>query len=94
MLYWLTNSFVTSARYYAEAARNPWQPSHDRSPRVEVPAGVTYLGGDVGRGAIPAVREDFDIRYENSHPGGGHFAPAEEPEVVINDIRATFRPLR
>ncbi len=94
MLYWLTNSFVTSARYYAEAAHNPWRPSHDRRPVVEVPAGVTYLGGDVGRGVIPAVRESFDIRYENSHPTGGHFAPAEEPDVVIDDIRATFRPLR
>ena len=94
MLYWVTNSFVTSARYYAEAAHNPWRPSHDRSPLVEVPAGATYLGNDVGRGAIPAVREDFDLRYERSHPSGGHFAPAEEPEVVINDIRETFRPLR
>jgi microsomal epoxide hydrolase len=94
MLYWLTNSFVTSARYYAEAAHNPWQPSHNRVPRVEVPAGVTHLGGDVGRGVIDSVRGDFDIRYENSHPTGGHFAPAEEPEVVINDIRATFRALR
>jgi pimeloyl-ACP methyl ester carboxylesterase len=94
MIYWVTNSFVTSARYYAEAAHNPWQPSHDRTPAVEVPAGATYLGGDVGRGAIPAVREAFDLRYENSHPSGGHFAPAEEPEVVIEDIRATFRGLR
>ena len=94
MLYWVTNSFVTSARYYAEAAHNPWRPSHDRSPVVEVPAGATYLGNDVGRGAIPEVREDFDLRYERSHPSGGHFAPAEEPEVVINDIRETFRPLR
>jgi pimeloyl-ACP methyl ester carboxylesterase len=94
MLYWMTNSFVTSARYYAEAAHNPWQPSHERSPRVEAPAGVTNLCGDVGSGVIQAVREDFDIRYENSHPCGGHFAPAEEPEVVVADIRATFRELR
>jgi microsomal epoxide hydrolase len=94
MIYWVTSSFATSARYYAEAARNPWRPSHDRSPQVEAPAGATYLGGDVGRGTIPAVREAFDLRYENSHPVGGHFAPMEEPEVVINDIRETFRPLR
>ena len=94
MIYWLTDSFVTSARYYAEAAHNPWRPSHDDTPLVAVPTGATYLGGDVGRGAIPAVRSDFDMRYENAHPSGGHFAPAEEPEVVIEDIRATFRPLR
>lgn len=94
MIYWLGNSFATSARYYAEAAHNPWQASHDRSPVVEVPAGATYLGADVGRGVIDSVRADFDLRYENHHPSGGHFAPAEEPQVVLEDIRATFRPLR
>jgi pimeloyl-ACP methyl ester carboxylesterase len=25
---------------------------------------------------------------------GGHFAPAEEPELLVDDLRAFFRPLR
>jgi len=25
---------------------------------------------------------------------GGHFAAAEEPEAIVEDIRDTFRPLR
>ncbi len=41
MLYWATGAFVTSARYYAEVAKNPWRPSHDRQPVVEAPTGIT-----------------------------------------------------
>ena len=50
----------------------------------------------------PVVRaSDFSERanrdylvYAKEHFSGGHFAPAEEPERVIEDIRATFRNLR
>jgi hypothetical protein len=27
-------------------------------------------------------------------PSGGHFAPMEEPELLVRDIRDFFRPLR
>ena len=27
-------------------------------------------------------------------PAGGHFAPMEEPEPLVDDLRAFFRPLR
>jgi hypothetical protein len=27
-------------------------------------------------------------------PSGGHFAAMEEPELLVEDIRAFFRPLR
>jgi hypothetical protein len=27
-------------------------------------------------------------------PRGGHFAPAEEPELMVEDLRAFFRELR
>ena len=94
MIYWLTNSFVTSARYYAEAAHYPWQPSHDGTPQIQVPVGVTNLAGDSGGNLGRDTSGMFADHYTNTHPTGGHFAPAEEPEVIVEDIRATFRPLR
>jgi epoxide hydrolase len=33
------------------------------------------------------------VRY-TVMPRGRHFAPAEEPELVIDDLRATFRDVR
>jgi microsomal epoxide hydrolase len=93
-LYWFTDTFVTSARLYAEAGRYPWQPSHDRQPLVPVPTGITSMAHDVGRGLSAEAEKQFDVRYRKEHPVGGHFAAAEEPEAVVEDIRATFRPLR
>lgn len=94
MIYWLANSFNTSARYYAEAAHNPWRPSHDGTPRITVPVGVTLLEGDNPGGLGRDTSGMFNEHYTNTHPTGGHFAPMEEPEVVVEDIRATFRSLR
>jgi hypothetical protein len=40
-IYWLNNSIATSMRYYANANRYPWTPTHDRAPIVQAPVGVT-----------------------------------------------------
>ena len=46
-LYWVTQSFGASARYYYEAAHNLWQPSHDQRPVVGAPTGVAVFPKDV-----------------------------------------------
>lgn len=94
MLYWLTNSFGTSARLYAEAGKVPWERANENEPLVPVPTGITYLINDVGRGLGVEAEKQFNVHYKKEHPVGGHFAPMEEPEAVIDDIRATFRDLR
>jgi len=33
----------------------------------------------------------YDIRRWTEMPRGGHFAPAEEPELLAQDIREFFR---
>ncbi|MBB4633860.1 epoxide hydrolase family protein [Sphingosinicella soli] len=94
MIYWLTDSFVTSARFYAEAARNPWQPSHDLSPMVQAPTGISHFLHDGTTGLGAASLPMFNLTFERRHERGGHFAPAEVPDTIIEDIRAMFRPLR
>jgi pimeloyl-ACP methyl ester carboxylesterase len=94
MLYWVTDSFVSSARYYTEAAAYSWTPSHRRSPVVEAPTGYTLFLPDtiaLPRDWIPAY---YNVTYARERESGGHFAPAEQPEAVVEDIRATFRTLR
>lgn len=103
-LYWATKSFVSSVRYYADAARYPWSPAHDRQPPVEAPTGLTFLGGEFPPGVTMENRLDsfrassqaawFNLHYLNAHPTGGHFGHFENPEACIADIRATFRALR
>jgi pimeloyl-ACP methyl ester carboxylesterase len=94
MLYWATGAFPTSARYYSEAALHPWRPSHDRLPVVEAPTGYTIFLPDappLPRDWIPSY---YNVCFRRERSSGGHFAPAEEPLAVIEDIRATFRSLR
>lgn len=92
-IYWFTETFGTSARLYAEAANHPWKPAHGGRPLVNVPTGLTYMAHDVASRSSEAEAQ-FDVRYRKEHPLGGHFAPAEQPQAVIEDIRATFGPLR
>jgi pimeloyl-ACP methyl ester carboxylesterase len=94
MLYWLTDSFVTSARFYAEAGRNPWIPSHDRSPAVEAPTGISRFAHDGTSGVSAGSGGMFNVSFERHHDKGGHFAHIEVPDTIVSDIRETFRPLR
>jgi pimeloyl-ACP methyl ester carboxylesterase len=104
-IYWVNQAIGSSIRAYKNANRYPWQPSHARSPLVEAPAGFTFLCGDPyppGVDAytrVGAFREGpfapmFDIVYAKAHEKGGHFAPWENPDAVMEGIRDTFRPLR
>lgn len=103
-LYWLTDSFSTSLRYYADAVRNPWTPAHDDRPMMKAPAGFTFLGGEFPPGVTLENRIDtfragpvaplYNVHYVNAHARGGHFGHYENPAALIGDIRATFRSLR
>ena len=96
MLYWLTQTFPTAARFYYEAAAHPWQPSHGRTPAIRAPAGLSLFVEDNPPGAtfdwIPTVYADVVHRAE--HKVGGHFGAMERPDDVVTDIRSTFRLLR
>ena len=88
------------------AKRHPWQPSHDRTPQVEAPAGFTFLlgaafppGAHTPEERIAAFKAGPMGPWYNpvnirAHRKGGHFGPWENPEAFITDIRATFRRLR
>jgi hypothetical protein len=105
MIYWVNQAIGTSIRAYKNANRYPWQPSHDRTPPVEAPAGFTFLTGDAyPPGATVDNRVDlfksgptadwFNVVYAKAHEHGGHFGPWENPEAFVGGIRETFRILR
>ncbi len=93
-LYWATQSIGSSVRYYYEADHAPWQPSHDRTPVIEAPAGIAIFPKDVILMPRRWAERHYDLRRWTVMPAGGHFAPMEEPERLVEDIRAFFRPLR
>ena len=96
MIYWVTQSFVTTARYYTETGRHPWQPTHP-GKTVRVPAGISLMPRD---GTYGLFSDDYagsvfeNIVYQVINEDGGHFMPSEVPETFVRDVRATFRSLR
>ena len=95
MLYWATESFVSSVRYYRDATLTPWEPSHDGTPTVGVPTAISVFRPDAVR--VPTeqwLSTIYNVQQFRVHDRGGHFAAAEEPETIVADLRDAFRPLR
>jgi len=93
-LYWVTQSFGTAARFYAEARRNPWTASHDRKPVVQSPTAVLLFEKDIVKLPRRWAEGYYNLKRWNVAPVGGHFVPMEEPEILVNDLRAFFRERR
>jgi pimeloyl-ACP methyl ester carboxylesterase len=93
-LYWLTGTFHTSVRFYAESFREPWPLVHDRQPPIEVPTAVAVFPCELLRVPRRFMERQANVARWTVMPSGGHFAPAEEPELMVEDLRAFFRDLR
>ena len=94
MIYWVTQSYGTSARYYYEGFHDLWRPSHDRSPVVEAPVAVAIYPRELTRPARRWAKRYYNLERWTLMPSGGHFAPAEEPAALVEDLRAFFRSRR
>jgi pimeloyl-ACP methyl ester carboxylesterase len=93
-LYWVTQTITPSMRDYHD---NRWladPPGPDDF--VDVPTAVALFDNHfVPEGTPPREWAErlYDVRRWTPMPRGGHFAPAEEPELVAGDIAAFFGEL-
>jgi pimeloyl-ACP methyl ester carboxylesterase len=88
--YWLTNTGVSSARLYWENKLVFFAPKG-----VTVPTVVSVFPDEI----CPAPRSWAEkaypkLIYYQRHPKGGHFAAWEQPQAIVDDLRAGFRSLR
>lgn len=103
-IYWFSNSFAATARYYRDQILHKWQPSHDLKPRIPAATGITFLGGECPMGLTVAnwaehfrnspAAQDYNLHQVKAHERGGHFGYVENPQACIDDIRGMFRTLR
>ncbi|SNT63409.1 Pimeloyl-ACP methyl ester carboxylesterase [Asanoa hainanensis] len=89
-LFWLTNTGVSSLRLYWES-KLPFFATKG----VRVPVGVSIFPDEIYR--VP--RSWAEQAYPNlvtyvRHDRGGHFAAWEQPQLLSEDVRATFHSLR
>ena len=89
----MTGTIASASRlYYERAAERRLTPSP--GGRIEVPTGCAIFPRDVRRVPRPWAERHYDIRRWTEMPSGGHFAGLEEPELLVSELRAFFRPLR
>ena len=91
-IFWATQTIGTSMRdYYDERWHGP-----TIEGRIEVPTAVALFANElVSEGTPPREWAErlFNIVRWTPMPRGGHFAPAEEPELLARDIGEFFRDL-
>jgi pimeloyl-ACP methyl ester carboxylesterase len=91
-LYWVTQTPTSAARFYYEG-RHTAGPSR-ANLRVEVPTGCAVFPKEVLYSPRKWLETRYNLRQFTVMPQGGHFAALEQPELLVNDVRALFRDLR
>jgi pimeloyl-ACP methyl ester carboxylesterase len=95
-LYWVTGTITSSMRDYYDNRRWQGEPRLEPHQRVGVPTAVAVFSHMlIPEGEPPREWAErlYDIRRWTVMPRGGHFAAAEEPELVARDIGAFFGSL-
>jgi pimeloyl-ACP methyl ester carboxylesterase len=87
-IYWFTNTAASSANLYRENRLAPPPPRR----RSHLPTAVAVFPTDIA--IRPLLERDHTIVRWTEYQRGGHFAALEAPDLLIEDLRAFFRPLR
>jgi pimeloyl-ACP methyl ester carboxylesterase len=89
-LAWLTNTGISGARLYRESKVPFFAPLG-----VKIPVAVSAFPDELYQ--LPrswAERAYPNLIHYNKLPKGGHFAAWEQPELLVDELRASFKTLR
>jgi microsomal epoxide hydrolase len=99
MLYWLTGTIGSSFMPYHDmmnAGVPRWilEKAKEWVGSSAVPAGFALFPKDISHPPPEWADRFYEVQRWTELPRGGHFAAMEEPELLAQEIRAFFRPLR
>ena len=94
MIYWVTETATSAARYYYEGQHIPEPPYAPLPGFVKVPTGCTVFPGEVGFTPRSWAATWFNVKRFTMMPKGGHFAALEQPVLLTNELREFFREVR
>lgn len=92
MIYWTTQTIHSSMRLYYEARRRPLH--FKEGEAVESPCAIARFEKEAPFPPREWIERGYNVQRWTDFSSGGHFAAMEEPELLVEDIRAFFRPLR
>jgi len=90
-LYWVTQTAASSARIYYES-RHPTSPVNRN--RIEVPTACADFPKEIIWSPRAHVATRYNIVRWTEMARGGHFAALEQPQLLVDDVRAFFREVR
>jgi len=91
-LYWLTETIHSSFRWYYENRKAPLQ--FGPGDFVNVPCAIARFPKEDPFPPREWIERGYNVQRWTEMPRGGHFAAAEEPDLLVEDIRAFFRRFR
>jgi pimeloyl-ACP methyl ester carboxylesterase len=94
-LYWLTNTAVSSARLYWDTTQVSAGGGFFDVRGVKIPVAVSVFPDEIY--AAPqnwAERAYPKLIHYNKLDKGGHFAAWEQPQLFVEEMRASFKSLR
>jgi pimeloyl-ACP methyl ester carboxylesterase len=95
-IYWVSGTIAAAMRGYYDYEHFDTPPPP--GTRIDVPAGFAVFADSYRPGSARTPRElaehAFQIARWTEMPRGGHFAALEEPQLLAEEIREFFRPLR
>src|SRR3954447_14671302 len=95
-IYWVTQSITSSMRDYFDNDNARFRVTSGPQDFVDVPTGIAVFAHTfVDEGTPPRQWAErlYNVRRWTTMPRGGHFAAAEEPELLARDIAAFFAGL-
>jgi pimeloyl-ACP methyl ester carboxylesterase len=91
-LYWMTETIHSSCRLYNESSKA--RVHLKKGEYIGVPCAVAFFPKEEPFPPREWIERGYNIQRWADMPSGGHFAAAEEPELLAKDIRTFFRDLR
>jgi pimeloyl-ACP methyl ester carboxylesterase len=90
MLYWLTNTAVSSARLYWESKLAFFAPKG-----VAIPTAVSVFPDEIYAAPRSWTERAYpNLIHYNRLAKGCHFAAWEQPEIFVDELRTSLQPLR
>jgi pimeloyl-ACP methyl ester carboxylesterase len=92
MIYWVTGTINSSFYLYHQLKHRPWRLGPGE--RIQASTAVAAFPMEILRPPKEWAARMYNLKRWTAMPRGGHFAALEEPELLVEDIRAFFRDLR
>ncbi|ADW71324.1 epoxide hydrolase family protein [Granulicella tundricola] len=91
-LYWMTQTISSSFHMYREGRRSPLHFSS--TDYVPTPCAIACFPKEIMMPPRSWVERGYNVTRWTPMPKGGHFAAAEEPELLASDLQAFFGTVR